>query len=232
MPTSKHSMLALPYVPEYEDDYEREDGPVQGVTQGELADPETIKRNKELFSRKKKQALLKSLGRSKKNAKSYLEKLKINNPSISTSLKKPPYNESGEFTLADNATLELAKKNTKEKEKFKLELRNAASLEEQEWLVSVFVGEVGGQGQNNIDAFIDGIEAEYKHVEPQSSINAVGNNIKEALHQGAKIVVLDVQAKLDKNAVRNKINGRLKGKNGITVYYKIVGNDRFYKMSV
>lgn len=41
---------ALPYVPEYEDDYEaeREKGPVQGVTQGEYTDPATILRLNEL----------------------------------------------------------------------------------------------------------------------------------------------------------------------------------------
>ena len=42
--------VALPYVPEYEDDYDRENAPTLGVTQGLLADPKTMKRNASILS--------------------------------------------------------------------------------------------------------------------------------------------------------------------------------------
>ena len=46
---------ALPYVPEFEDDYEeeRENRPIQGVTQGAYSDPTTILRNNELEAQRK-----------------------------------------------------------------------------------------------------------------------------------------------------------------------------------
>lgn len=40
---------ALPYVPEYEDDYVREKGPVQGVKQGEHAEPHSIKTTQKIL---------------------------------------------------------------------------------------------------------------------------------------------------------------------------------------
>ena len=41
--------VALPYVPEYEDDYVREKGPIQGVKQGENAEPPSIKTTQKIL---------------------------------------------------------------------------------------------------------------------------------------------------------------------------------------
>lgn len=222
--------VALPYVPEYEDDYVREEGPVRGVVQGNNADPETIKRNKEIADLKRKKELLKSQKKSKTVAIQILEYRKKHNDKLSTNLLKPPppYDVGGEYTLCDEASLKQARTNKTEKIKFIDQLEMARLLEMQEWLPSIFIGETAPDGEKNPDAVIDGKLAEYKKVKPTSKPDAVSEHIKKSLEQNTKIIVLNVLADFDYSTVLGQIKSKLRNKSGMTVYFKLKGKDRLY----
>lgn len=222
--------VALPYVPEYEDDYVREEGPVRGVVQGKNADLETIKRNKEIADLKRIRELLKSQKKSKTVAIQILEYRKKHNDKLSTNLLKPPppFDVGGEYTLCDEASLKQARTNKTEKIKFIEQLEMARLLEMQEWLPSIFIGETAPDGEKNPDAVIDGKLAEYKKVKPTSKPDAVSEHIKKSLEQNTKIIVLNVLADFDYSTVLGQIKSKLRNKPGMTVYFKLKGKDRLY----
>lgn len=181
-----------------------------------------------LIEKKKKGFLKKSQEKSTNEAKKILEERKKTNSSLSTDLLSPvEYEERGKYTLADEATIKLAKKNSKERNKFIEELKMAKLVEDKLYLSTVFIGETSVDGSNP-DALIDGILAEYKHTEPNTGKNAVSGNLKKAIEQGAKTVFLDIQSDVNYGDAWNAINGRLKGKSGITVYFKLKGSDNIH----
>ena len=179
------------------------------------------------MKKRKNEILKESQAKSKSLATKILEERKKTDSSLSTELLVPiEYQYRGKYTLVDLATLRLAKKNKKEYDKFVAELKMSKLVEDQHYKVSVFIGETS-KGKNP-DAVIGGIVGEYKHTEPESGRNAISGALREALHQGSKIVIIDVQSDVNYQDAWNAINGRIKGKDDIEVYFKLKGNETIH----
>lgn len=235
---------AIPFDPELEDDYEvkempeekpeeKEPAPLEKAREEAKAAEERAEKAEKMLNdpvsiaKKTNDILNKSLEESKNVAVSILKDRKKTNPLIDTSLFIPnDYEERGRFTLADSSTLMLAKKNKKERDKFKYELSMAKKIEEQYLKATVFIGETG-EGSNP-DAIIEGVLADFKHTEPKTGKNAVSGEVRKGLKQGAKMIILDIQSDVNYNDAWNAINGRLKGKDDVNVYFKLKESDKFY----
>ncbi|WP_298768838.1 phage minor head protein [uncultured Fibrobacter sp.] len=235
---------AIPFDPELEDDYEVKEMPEEKPDEKETTPLEkareeaekAVEENKKLknflenpllLEKRKNEILKESQAKSKSLATKILEERKKTDSSLSTELLVPiEYQYRGKYTLVDLATLRLAKKNKKEYDKFVAELKMSKLVEDQHYKVSVFIGETS-KGKNP-DAVIGGIVGEYKHTEPESGRNAISGALREALHQGSKIVIIDVQSDVNYQDAWNAINGRIKGKDDIEVYFKLKGNETIH----
>lgn len=235
---------AVPFDPQLEDDYSVKEEPEEKPEKKEPTPLEkareeaekAVEENKKLknflenpllLEKRKNEILKKSQAKSKSLATKILEERKKTDSSLSTELLVPiEYQYRGKYTLVDLATLRLAKKNKKEYDKFVAELKMSKLVEDQHYKVSVFIGETS-KGKNP-DAVIGGFVGEYKHTEPESGRNAISGALREALHQGSKIVIIDVQSDVNYQDAWNAINGRIKGKDDIEVYFKLKGNETIH----
>lgn len=235
---------AVPFDPQLEDDYsvkeepeekpeKKEPTPLEKAREEAKAAEERAEKAEKMLNdpssiaKRADDMLTDSLEKAKKTAIAVLEERKNVNPFLDTTLLVPyDYAERGRFTLADSSTLALAKKNKKERDKFKYELSMAKKIEEQFLEATVFIGETGNG--SNPDAIIGGILADFKHTEPGTGKNAISGEVRKGISQGAKTIIIDIQSDVGFTDAWNAINGRLKGKDDVNVYFKLKGNSLFY----
>lgn len=163
---------ALPYVPEYEDDYEAErpKGPVHGVTQGEHADPETKKILEEL-------ARTQVLNRLKKREKKSLDvAIKFSNRRKDKDAK---FIKVSPFIYSDKRRIENHEKNkiARETEMSEIAVKNGYPV--------VFLAELHNQGEKNPDSVMGGLITEFKKCVP----NKIEERIREGLSQASNVFV-------------------------------------------
>ena len=220
--------VALPYVPEFEDDYEaeREKGPVRGVAQGEHASLETIE-NPDVIKREK--SIQKSISRSFAVINERLKDLpKEKRPSYI------PYEPDNSIWVDSkrlakyNESLLSKKRHTEgdEKNKFEKEMAIARNLREI-GLGSILVEENGIYGKSQPDAIVDGKVAEFKQVD--GGVGRVADRVKDALHQGATLICLNIMKNLPLDAVMDRIKSRTKNHKGVEVIFRLGGKNYRYR---
>ena len=219
---------ALPYVPEYEDDYEaeRENGAVRGVAQGKHASLETIE-NPDVVKREK--SIQKSVSRSFAVLNERLKDLpKEKRPSYI------PYEPDNSIWVDSkrlakyNESLLSKKRHTEgdEKNKFEKEMAIARNLREI-GLGSILVEENGIYGKSQPDAIVDGKIAEFKQVD--GGVGRVADRVKDALHQGATLICLNIMKNLPLDAVMDRIKSRTKNHKGVEVIFRLGGKNYRYR---
>ena len=233
--------VALPYVPEYEDDYVREKGPVQGVAQGENADPATVRSLKE-----------RSEGENRQNVKmtrvSYLSEKRLKSE-LPESIKRSKELENKIFgkrtprpryiTLDIDGAIQIdeqkyekyqralkSKRKNKEGDevdKFNRE-KEIAEMMRRLGFSTILIGERKAKGVPNPDAIVDGRIAEFKQV--GGVIGRVEDNLKKALKQGGKIIALNIKSDLNIDDVSDIVKKRIYGRKDVVVYVNL--NDKMY----
>lgn len=164
---------ALPYVPEFEDDYEaeRQKGPVRGVTQGENADPETKKMLEELAQKQVLKRLKKREKKSLDVARKFSEKRKD---------KDAKFEKLSPFVYSDKRRLENPEKNklARETEMSKVAVANGYPV--------VFLAELKHMGLKNPDAVMGGMITEFKKGKPSQ----MEHRIRDALEQANNVFLM------------------------------------------
>lgn len=183
---SRCRCVALPYVPEYEDDYEaeREKGPVQGVVQGVHFDPKSAESLKNISNFTVKR-LERRLNKSIKSAIAYSKK---------RGDFEAEYDEISAFVYSDRRRNEKAKNNKGEKPKFDKENEMAEILVQNGHAVT-FLHELKIPGEKDPDSFVDGFLTEFKKAKPSQ----IEHRINDGLEQAPNVYLLiDGYMKRDK----------------------------------
>lgn len=165
--------VALPYVPEYEDDYVRENGPVRGVTQGEHKDPETIKRM-EMLAKSQLENRLKRLEK-----KSLSEAIKFSRKRKDDDAK---FDNVFPFVYSDRRRLEKAKNETGEEKKVKRE-NEMAEIAVKNGYPVVFLHELKHHGVKNPDAVMGEEITEFK----KGKQSQIEHRIRDGLEQAKNV---------------------------------------------
>ena len=220
---------ALPYVPEYEDDYEaeREKGPVQGVTQGKHTDPDTVEYLNELKDKEKNEKIQRTLSRS-------FAFLKERNKSLKEKPIYIPYDKYRSIYVdlkrhekyIDALKSGRQRKEGDEIDKFEKETRMAEIIRDIGF-GSVLVEENGSTGKSQPDAVVDGKVAEFKQVD--GAVGRVSDRVRDAIHQGAKIICLNITKNHPFKAVLDRIKARTRNHKGVDVIFKLDGKVYRYR---
>ena len=217
---------ALPYVPEYEDDYVREKGPVRGVTQGEHMDPETVEYLNEMKDREKNEKIQRSLSRSFTFLKGKNKELKEKPVYIPYDKERSIYVDSKRYEKYIEALKsKRERKEGDEVDKFEKETRIAEIIRDMGY-GSVLVEENGSLGSSQPDAVVDGKVAEFKQID--GAVGRVSDRVRDAVKQGASIICLNIMKNHPFDVVLEKIKSRTRGHKGILVLFRLGGKNHRY----
>lgn len=217
---------ALPYVPEYEDDYVREKGPIRGVTQGEHTDPETVEYLNELKDKERNVKIQRTLSRSFSFLKERNKSLKEKPVYIPYDKDRAIYVDSNRYVkYIETLKSKRERKEGDEVDKFEKETRIAEIIRDMGY-GSVLVEENGSLGKSQPDAVVDGKVAEFKQVD--GAVGRVSDRVKDAIKQGASIVCLNIMKKHPLDVVLEKIKSRTRGHKGIQVLFRLDGKNYRY----
>ena len=189
---------ALPYVPEFEDDYEaeRQKGPVRGVTQGANADPETKKFLESIASASKKTGKKKVEIFAQQEKK--MEKAQKKNLELARKIDgKAEFIEDGLFIMTDKRRKEAKGKN--EIEKYKREMAMADVAVKNGYPV-VFLNEYNYNGAKNPDSVMDSRVVEFK----KNNKKKIRERFSEGLLQ-SKYIYMYVEEKVSFDYFKNEI---------------------------
>ncbi|MBR6448374.1 MAG: minor capsid protein [Fibrobacter sp.] len=214
---------ALPYVPEFEDDYEdRKNGEVE--IQGAIQRPATY--NKVLFLSEKqiKEKLPASINRSRE----------LENKIFGKRIPRPKYIQldvDGGILIdekkyeAYQKSLKKPRKRGDEVDKFNRETE-MAQIMKRIGFSTILIKERNIPNVPNPDAILDGKIAEFKQVD--GSVKRIDEHIKHASHQGGKTVCVNVKSEMEFNDMVETVRHRL-GTNPkkLTVY--VYFKDKLYK---
>lgn len=207
--------VALPYVPEYEDDYVREEGPVRGVVQGPgegaIELPLINERNK----------IQETLVKSFKVAKEKHPGAKYKRMDVDGSVWVDEKRLDKVFE-----SIPQKRRDNDEVDKFNKEYEMAQILKRY-GLGTILVEESGPKGQPTPDAIVNGIVSEFKQI--TGNYDRIKKNLRKAIQQNAKHVYMNIKSDLKFGRVMVEIKDAMKNHDDVTAFFYLGSKMYSYK---
>lgn len=216
---------ALPYVPEYEDDYEAEREKSDEEIHGAVQRPATQNKVEFLSAKEQKQKLPDSIKRSR-DLESRIFENRTPRPEYVTldidgaiMIDKKKYEKY-------QAALTSKRKNKEgdEVDKYNRETEIAQQMKRLGFS-TILIPERKIKNKPNPDAIVDGQIAEFKQID--GAVGRLDDNLKKALKQGGKLIALNIKSEMNLNSVAEIVKKRIHQKSGVVVYVCL--NDKMYK---